>query len=205
MTAGTLPQWGLPPAEWNQTERAYPDTLLHEAFEAQAARTPTAPAVRFGDVTLTYAELHERVGVLATHLVRIGAEPGSLVAVCMDRSVEMVVALYAILMAGGAYVPVDPSTRLSASPSCSRTCEGRSCSRRATWRSASRSRRRDVITIEPCDPAAGRAGAPCTPGSRPSDLAYVIYTSGSTGQPKGAMNTHGAIANRSAGCRNATG
>src|SRR4051812_21741981 len=87
----------FPPAAWNQTDRTYPTALLPEMLAAQAARTPHAPAVRFRGRALTYAEFHGRVQRLAIYLGHLGAEPGSMVAVCMDRSIEMVVALHAIL------------------------------------------------------------------------------------------------------------
>src|SRR5262245_58732392 len=98
----------LPPPEWNETDREYPAALLPDVFESQAARTPDAPALRFRDETLSYAELRTRVRAVAARLAGLGVQPGSLVAVCMDRSIEMVVALYAIQRAGCAYVPIDP-------------------------------------------------------------------------------------------------
>ena len=98
----------MPPRAWNDTERTYPDVLLHALFESQVTRTPDAPAVRFRNETVSYADLNARANRLAGYLVDAGAGPGTLVAVCMERSVEMVVSLYAILKAGAAYVPVDP-------------------------------------------------------------------------------------------------
>ena len=97
----------MPDPAWNATERVYPEALLHEAFAAQVARDPAAPAVRFRDETLTYAQLDARDGLARPRLVGMGADR-SLVAVCMERSIEMVVALHAILRVGGAYVPIDP-------------------------------------------------------------------------------------------------
>ena len=95
---------------WNGTEAApSPDGLLHALIEAQAARTPDAVAVVFEDESLTYGELEARANRLAHHLVRLGAGPEARVGVCLQRAPEMVVALLAVLKAGGAYLPLDPA------------------------------------------------------------------------------------------------
>ncbi|MFD8161400.1 condensation domain-containing protein, partial [Streptomyces malaysiensis] len=94
--------------EWNATARKVPDSSLPELFQAQAARTPQAPAVVFEGRTLTYAELNGRANRLAHLLIGHGAGPESLVALSVPRSDEMIVALLAILKAGAAYLPVDP-------------------------------------------------------------------------------------------------
>jgi non-ribosomal peptide synthetase component F len=96
--------------EWNRTEAEVPaDRCIHELFEAQAARTPDAVAVRPRGGALTYAELNERANRLAHHLVRLGVGPETRVGVCLERGPEMVVSLLAVLKAGGAYVPLDPA------------------------------------------------------------------------------------------------
>ena len=190
----------FPPAAWNDTARDYPAILLHEAFEQQVERTPDAIALRFRDRTLTYRELSERADGLSRQLAGLGARPDSLVAVCMERSLEMVVALYATLKAGAAYVPIDPeypADRIefmlddTAAPILltQRHLAGRFEGARAT-----------VIPVDvdelgsDGDPAGTERPRPSKPSL--DDLAYVIYTSGSTGQPKGAMNTHRGIVNR---------
>ncbi|HEX2269094.1 MAG TPA: condensation domain-containing protein, partial [Pyrinomonadaceae bacterium] len=97
-------------AQWNQTETLYPrESSIHALFEQQAARTPDAVAVICGDVRLTYRELNERANQLAHHLQALGVGPDVLVGICLERSVEMIVAALGALKAGGAYVPLDPS------------------------------------------------------------------------------------------------
>ncbi|HEX8430060.1 MAG TPA: amino acid adenylation domain-containing protein, partial [Longimicrobium sp.] len=96
--------------DWNATAADFPrESFVHELFEAQAERTPNAPALVFGSDTLTYAELNGRASQLAHHLRELGVTPGARVAICIEHSPEMVVALLAVLKAGGAYVPLDPS------------------------------------------------------------------------------------------------
>ncbi|KAB8334017.1 AMP-binding protein, partial [Scytonema tolypothrichoides VB-61278] len=95
--------------EWNSTEAPYPKELcLHELFEEQVQKTPDVVAVVFEDERLTYSELNTKANQLAHYLLELGVGPEVLVGVCVERSVEMVVALLGILKAGGAYVPIDP-------------------------------------------------------------------------------------------------
>ncbi|WP_374684464.1 amino acid adenylation domain-containing protein [Pseudomonas sp. 18.1.10] len=95
---------------FNATEVAYDlDQTLHGMFERQVARSPDAIAVKAGDVVLTYAELNTQANQLAHHLLALGVQPDSRVAICVERGLDMVVGLYAILKAGAAYVPLDPA------------------------------------------------------------------------------------------------
>src|SRR5271166_4310371 len=96
--------------EWNQPERAYPkDRMLHELIAEQVERTPNAVAVVFRDQELTFRQLNDRANRLAQHLQSLGVGPNVLVAICVERSLEMLVGLLGILKAGGAYVPLDPA------------------------------------------------------------------------------------------------
>ncbi|PNO64766.1 non-ribosomal peptide synthetase [Serratia marcescens] len=181
---------------WNRTERDYPlDQTLAALFEQQVRRTPDATALVSGAESLSYAQLNARANRLAHALIARGVGPDSRVAVCAERGLHMVTALFGILKAGGAYVPLDP-----AYPG-----------------------ERLQYILQDADPvllladAAGRAalGEPATPQlaleaalpdtlsaenperrAQASHLAYVIYTSGSTGKPKGAMNEHRGVVNR---------
>ncbi|MGZ5780312.1 MAG: amino acid adenylation domain-containing protein, partial [Burkholderiaceae bacterium] len=187
--------------EFNATAAEYPkDKLIHELFEEQVKQSPGTVAVVFEDEQLTYAELNSRANQLAHYLVGQGIQPDTLVAICAERSLEMVVGLLGILKAGGAYVPLDPNypqERLSfmlgdANPKILLTQARLKASLPATYA--------QVITLDSdWSEIAGQAETDLAAqllGLVPRHLAYVIYTSGSTGQPKGAMNEHCAIVNR---------
>jgi amino acid adenylation domain-containing protein len=185
----------MPDPAWNRTERTYPEVLIHEAFADQAAREPAAPALRFRDEALTYQAFDERVGVLAAHLVDLGVAPGTLVAVCMERSVEMVVALHAILRSGCAYVPIDPEYP---DERIAMMLDDLDQPILLTQRRLLGRFPAAIATVVPVDPPSGPASPAAfeAPTVSPDGVAYAIFTSGSTGRPKGALITHGAIANR---------
>nr|AHB82071.1 non ribosomal peptide synthetase [Jahnella sp. MSr9139] len=182
--------------EWNQThvERAGPVTAP-ELFEVQAERTPEAIAARFEGQSLTYRALDRRADLLAAHLRRLGVGPGALVAVFLERSLDLLVALLGILKAGGAYVPMDPSyphDRLAfmledAGPAVVVT-EERLLEALPPSAAALVVLDREREAIEGA--SAERAGRVQADG-----LAYVLYTSGSTGKPKGVQVTHRALGN----------
>ena len=187
----------LKPSEIQQpvtqsTERG----LIHQFFETQAARTPDAVALIYEDQTLTYAQLNERANRLAHHLRRLGVEPETLVGICMDRSIEMIVTLLGVLKAGGAYVPLDPEypeQRLSfmmadaAMPIL--------LTQSHLLALLPEERPAIVIPLDEKDLSSERIDNPVSVNTE-QNLTYCIYTSGSTGQPKGAMNTHAGICNR---------
>jgi amino acid adenylation domain-containing protein len=202
--------------EWNDTGVAYPaDACLHRVFEAQVERTPDAPALLFEGGQLTYAELNRRANRLARRLRGLGVGPEVLVGVLMERSAELVIALYAILKAGGAYVPLDPeypSERLAfmledtGAPVVLTqghlagrvpACAARVLALDGEPGAASCDADADLG----CDADAGLgcdadADADLEGGADAGNLAYVIYTSGSTGRPKGVLNAHRGICNR---------
>ena len=175
------------------------EKLIHQLFEEQVGRAANAIALIYEGQSLTYAALNERADLLAGYLRGQGVVPDTLVGICMERSLEMVVGLLGILKAGGAYVPLDPSyprDRLSymladAAPRIILTQE--------RLQSLVPESSAEVITLDTASSEARRTSAglaPSTSGLRPAHLAYVIYTSGSTGRPKGAMNEHRAVVNR---------
>ncbi|MGE5305217.1 MAG: condensation domain-containing protein, partial [Alphaproteobacteria bacterium] len=174
--------------EWNDTEREYPrDRCVHELFEAQVERSPDAVAVVFEDKQLTYRELNARANQVAHYLIKLGVGPETLVGICMERSLEMVVGLLGILKAGGAYVPLDPAypkERLEfmlqdAQVQVLLTQQSLSLDLRTDPRTQLLCLDRDWATV-----AEQQATNPHNKAT-PENLAYVIYTSGSTGLPKG--------------------
>jgi amino acid adenylation domain-containing protein len=197
--------------EWNDTQADLAaETRLQDLFEAQVRLTPAAVALRYEGEELRYGELNTRANRLAHLLRRWGVEPGVLVGLCLERSLEMVIGILGVLKAGGAYIPLDPSyprDRLAfmvadAGVPVLLTQEHL----RTTILPAI------LATTGPEEVAAGAprvvcldalseemdgesAEDPSFPGGA-DELAYVIYTSGSTGRPKGAMNGHRAICNR---------
>jgi non-ribosomal peptide synthetase component F len=185
--------------KWNDTEVDYPhERCLHELIEAQVERTPHATAVVYEGRSLSYAELNARANRLARHLRTLGAGPDQRVAICTERSAEMVVALLAVLKAGAAYVPLDPTypaDRLAymlsdSAPSVVLT-------QQHLQGLLSDAQRSVLLLDSPSPPWASEEGGNLErAGLHSSHLAYVIYTSGSTGQPKGAMNEHRGIVNR---------
>lgn len=171
-------------AQWNQTQQAYSTDSLHRRFEAQVAQTPNAIAVSGTDETLTYQELNDHANQLARALQQRGVTCDRLVGVCLERSAAMVVALLAVLKAGGAYLPLDPiypaeriagilddaqvvvlltqSSLLEKAPQVPTICLDRD------WGAIAPESRENLDTQ-----------------TAPENLVYVIYTSGSTGKPKG--------------------
>ncbi|HCF2110156.1 TPA: non-ribosomal peptide synthase/polyketide synthase [Pseudomonas aeruginosa] len=182
---------------WNATAAQYPlQRGVHRLFEEQVERTPTAPALAFGEERLDYAELNRRANRLAHALIERGGGADRLVGVAMERSIEMVVALMAILKAGGAYVPVDPEypeerQAYMLEDSGVQLLLSQSHLKLPLAQGVQR------IDLDQAD-AWLENHAENNPGIELSgeNLAYVIYTSGSTGKPKGAGNRHSALSNR---------
>jgi len=175
---------------------AFPrDRCIHQLFEAQVQRTPEATAVVFEAQRLTYAELNARANRLAHHLRTLGVGPEVLVALAMERSLDLVVGLLGILKAGGAYVPLDPSypaERLAFMLTDTRApvllTQQRLLGQLPAYAGHTVCLDRDWASI------AAQPDSNPAPSSTPDNLAYVIYTSGSTGTPKGTLVTHHNIA-----------
>jgi amino acid adenylation domain-containing protein/thioester reductase-like protein len=179
--------------EWNDTAVDVPAASLPELVAAQVAQNPNAIAVVCGDKSVTYAELSAWASRLADHLIRNGAAPERVVAVCLERSVALVVALLGVLKAGAAFVALEPSwPRARIEQVC------RSSAAMAAVRSAvSGDWATDIVAIDIDDlPESDGPGSSEDVPVHPEGLAYVIFTSGSTGAPKGAMIRHAAIAAR---------
>ncbi|MEH1937183.1 MAG: amino acid adenylation domain-containing protein [Nostoc sp.] len=175
--------------EWNQTHREYPaKECIHKLFAAQVELTPDAIAIKHEGQQLTYRELSDRANQIAHYLQSLGVKPETLVGICVDRSLEMIVGLVGILKAGGAYIPLDPAypkerladiledTQLSILLTQERfqaklpDYAGKTICLDRDW-----SQIAQHSTANPINEV------------QPHNLAYIIYTSGSTGKPKGVM------------------
>src|SRR5499433_2138961 len=173
--------------EWNATAHALPAATLPQLFAAQAAASPDAVAVVFAHEQLSYGELEARANQLAHHLRALGVGAESVVGVCLERSLELVVSLIAILKAGGGYLPLDPGyprERLSfmladAGAAVLLTHSGLRDRVDAPDVRLELDGAAAAIAAHPTSAPAGAVG--------PHNLAYVIYTSGSTGTPKGEV------------------
>ncbi|HXO18881.1 MAG TPA: amino acid adenylation domain-containing protein, partial [Thermoanaerobaculia bacterium] len=185
--------------EWNDTAADFPadpaDSLLHEHFAAQAARTPATVALIAGDESLTYRELDVRANRLAHRLRALGVGPEVRVGIAMERTADLLVGLLAILKAGGAYVPLDPAyprERLAfiladaqegiAEPVL--LIQERLLDRLPGFRG------RALCVDREREAIAGESAAAPPDEVLPGNLAYMIYTSGSTGRPKGVAIEH---------------
>ncbi len=191
--------------EWNRTEAEYPAGLcIHQLFEAQAERTPDAPAVTSGGESLTYRELDAWAARLARRLAGLGVRPDARVALCLERGPAAMAAVLGILKAGGACVPLDPSYppgrlayMLADSGARVLLADGAAGDKLAGFDgevvALNRSPdRRDT----PSGPSPSHSRTPALPHSlSPDSLAYVVYTSGSTGTPKGVAMPHRPLVN----------
>jgi amino acid adenylation domain-containing protein/non-ribosomal peptide synthase protein (TIGR01720 family) len=177
--------------EWN-ADRATPaiDRTLVSLLAAQAAKTPDAPAIETADLRLTHAELDQRANRLAHRLQALGAAPETMVGVCLPRSAEAIVAFLAVMKAGAAYVPLDPTFPAGR---LAMMCEDARPTLVLTLDAL-----RDVlppldVAVVCLDDTTALDGMPDTAPAavlRPDHAAYVVYTSGSTGRPKGVVATH---------------
>ncbi|WDD30116.1 amino acid adenylation domain-containing protein (plasmid) [Nostoc sp. UHCC 0926] len=184
--------------EWNNTKVDYPlNKSIYQLFEEQVARKPNEIAVIFEHQELTYQKLNSDANQLAHYLQQLGVKPDTLVGICVERSLEMVVGLLGILKAGGAYVPLDPDyppDRLAYMLADSQVSilltqehllnqlpphQAKVICLDKDWQKVAVHNKENLLSRV-----------------TPDNLAYVIYTSGSTGKPKGAMNTHRGFYNR---------
>jgi amino acid adenylation domain-containing protein len=181
--------------EWNNTRAEFPsDKCVHQLFEEQVTKTPDATAVVFEDESLSYSELNRRADHLAHYLQELGVSPNHRVAICVERSLGMLVGLLGILKAGAAYLPLDPtfpSDRLSfmlqdAQPFVLLTHE--------KLKTLLPPHRAQVVYLDELPAGLSRQPRKLT-GVQAENIAYVLYTSGSTGTPKGVQVQHCALVN----------
>ncbi|MEA5617548.1 amino acid adenylation domain-containing protein [Cronbergia sp. UHCC 0137] len=180
--------------EWNQTEVEYPQKCLHQLFEEQVKHTPDSIAICDQEQTLTYQELNSKANQLAHHLRTLGVGCESLVGIYLESSPELIIALLAVLKAGGAYIPLDsklpperlaymlgdakPEILLTMATSVTPDYQGIVLCLDQDWEAIAQHPEYNLNNIVTGE-----------------NLAYIIYTSGSTGKPKGVMLTHKGLAN----------
>ena len=182
---------------WNATDTPMPaDATLSSLVDAQMARTPDAVAVEDEACALTYAELDRAATALARRLRASGVGAGTRVGLCADRSVEMVVALIAIVRAGGAYVPFDPEYPRDRLAFMLEDADVAVLLAPTALAASLPAHAAPVFALDGVAEAPPKVSAPDWPAPSPEDAAYMIYTSGSTGRPKGALNAHRGIVNR---------
>lgn len=186
---------------FNATDTGYEQGVtLVDLLDRQASITPDQPAITFGDATLTYAGFRDQANQLAHHLTTLGVGRGSVVGVYAKRSDEMLLAIHAIVRAGGAYLPLDPDLPTNRLAMMIEDAEANLVITAGTVDQESATGL-GVATVAVAEglAAAQNHGCPSstpTDSPRPDDAAYVIFTSGSTGRPKGVVNEHQGIVNR---------
>ncbi|RUM68822.1 MAG: non-ribosomal peptide synthetase, partial [Sulfurovum sp.] len=181
--------------EYNDTKAPYPkEKTIHQLFEEQVKRTPENIAVIYEDKTLTYAQLNTHANQLAHYLIKQGVQPDSLVALCVERSLDMMIGILAILKAGGAYVPIDPSYPAGRIAHMLEDTHATVLLTQASLVSQLPKTHSNILTIDTLDVSGEKKSHPKTAVTS-HHLAYVIYTSGSTGKPKGVMVEHGGVVN----------
>ena len=184
-------------SQWNNTAAEYPcGKCVDELFEAQAQQTPEAVAACAGERQLTYGELSETSTNLALRLQELGVGPEVLVGICMERSIEMLVALLGILKAGGAYVPLDPTYPKERLGYILEDAQPRLVLTEQALAGKLFSGQPNVVFFDGIsDQLADASARPASQERGSHSLAYVLYTSGSTGRPKGVEVTHRSLVN----------
>ena len=183
--------------KWNDTAREYPqDKCIHQLFESQVEQNPDAVAVVFADRQLTYQQLNRQANQLARYLKTLEVKPETLVGICVERSVEMVVAILGVLKAGGAYLSLDPAypqARLNYMLSDSGVEV--LLTQSSLLASLPLDNLRLICLDTDWDAIAQQSQDNLDRSLDPDNLAYVINTSGSTGVPKGVLVTHRSLVN----------
>jgi amino acid adenylation domain-containing protein len=184
--------------EWNTTQKDYPrEFCIHSLFEKQAELTPNAIAVVLEDKHLTYLELNQRANQVARHLRTLGVGVETLVGICVERSLEMVVGVLGILKAGATYVPLDPAYPLDRLTFMLEDAQiSVLLSQNSIISSLNLSAKHIVCLDSEANTFKHDSSDNLENTTATHNLAYVIYTSGSTGQPKGVMVPHSSIVNR---------
>ena len=183
--------------ELNDSAAEYPsESCVHELFEAQVERTPDAVAVVYGNTRLTYRELNQRADQLARYIAALGVGPETRVGLCVERSPDLLVAMFGIVKAGGAYVPLDPTYPRNRLTYMMEDSQAPVLITQKHLAAALPETAAKLVYIDSdWDVMARTSGEYHSSGVRPDNLVYVLYTSGSTGKPKGVMITHRGLVN----------
>jgi aspartate racemase len=178
--------------EWNNTAQPYIPVSVHELIEQQAQKTPHATAVRCGKQELTYSKLDRQAAQLAQFLQTQGVGANVPVALCLERSLEMIVGILGVLKAGGAYVPLDPANPIERLELILADCRAKILLIQEDSRIPVLSPDIQVVSIETVLRKSAENQEPAQ--VQPENLAYILYTSGSAGVPKGVQVTHRNLA-----------
>ncbi|MFZ0282944.1 MAG: amino acid adenylation domain-containing protein, partial [Bacteroidales bacterium] len=182
---------------WNNTDHSYDDNIcLHQRFEQQVQKTPDSPALLFGNSSMSYSEFDLHINRLANHIIDSGVRVEEIICVCMERSPEMMIAIYAIHKAGAAYLPIDPNyprerIEVILSDAQPRIVLTNKRSENNIPSGYIRIHLDNIIV----SPLSDNEKAPAV-NVNSKNLAYLIYTSGSTGKPKGVMIEHHSVINK---------
>ena len=184
--------------EWNDTAAAYPgEGCVHELFEEQVLRTLDSVAVVCEDRQLTYNELNQQANQLAHYLRSLGVGPETLVGLCLERSLELVIAVLGILKAGGAYVPLDPTYPGKRLSFLVQDCHAALILTHSRFLDQLGEAQTRVVCVDKCKRAISAEGNKnLAIEMTPDQPLYVLYTSGSTGTPKGVVGLHRGTVNR---------
>jgi amino acid adenylation domain-containing protein/non-ribosomal peptide synthase protein (TIGR01720 family) len=207
--------------DWNRTERDYPlDKTAHVLFQEQVKKTPQHTAVIFEDQQLTYRQLNQRANQLARYIrktyqanQRQPLRADTLIVLCLERGIDMIIGILAILKAGGAYVPIDPTypirrikyllddtqsamvlTQTRFESVLSAACNEETSKQDTTDQTCLKLTSKPILILLDQKPYKNESVRNLPQLNRAIDLAYVMYTSGTTGLPKGALLTHQALA-----------
>jgi amino acid adenylation domain-containing protein len=180
---------------WNlTTQHGVSSQCVHEVISSQVDRTPDAVAVQVGDATLTYRQLDDRAAVIASRLVAAGAGPGTVVAVLLDRTPDLVAAIVGVLKSGAAFLPLDPRQPAARNNLCINDAGASIILIDRQLPTGGDAVTATVINLDDLGPHAPGQGPQSSTVSS-ADLAYVMYTSGSTGRPKGVLIEHRGVTN----------
>ncbi|NEQ80129.1 MAG: amino acid adenylation domain-containing protein [Moorea sp. SIO2I5] len=183
--------------DWNSTQAEYfKEQCIHKLFEAQVEATPDAIAVVFEDKQLSYRELNSRANQLAHHLRSLGVKPEVLIGICVEKSLELIVAVLGVLKAGGAYVPLDPTYSQERLDFVLEDTQAFILLTQQQLIEMLPAQKAKIVCLDrDWEQIAQETEDNLLNEVTPANLAYVIYTSGSTGKPKGVMVEHSSLTN----------